>query len=320
MASDFSQVVFSLPGNDFFETIIPELKGSASFVWRGFENESPLNRIVGKRKYFDLDQPLEIPLEEMPFREDVSQNEYELLVKKAIDFSGQFHGKVVLSRNAHKSIKAFSINDTLKRLKASFPNALVYLLATENDGVWMGATPETLVKQTASGFETMALAGTKWNNEAFEEKEFFEQELVVKSIAEKLGEEEVTVGERISHQFGAINHLKTPITWLGNKSVDQYAQLLHPTPAICGFPQMEAYDFILKTENYKRSLYTGYLGLVDANENSHLFVNLRCMQLFRNHILLYAGGGINEMSVPQTEWEETIRKMNTVLSAMKIND
>jgi len=320
MASDFSQVLFSLPGNDFFETIIPDIKGSASFLWRGFENESPLNKIVGKRQNLDLDLPLEIPLSEMPFREDVSQNEYELLVKKAIDFSGQFHGKVVLSRNAQKSIQAFSINDSLKRLKASFPKALVYLLATQNDGVWLGATPETLVKQTTSGFETMALAGTKWNNEDFEEKEFFEQELVVKSIAEKLGDEEVTVGKRISYQFGAINHLKTPITWRGNKTVDQYAQLLHPTPAICGFPQKEAYDFILETESYQRSLYTGYLGLVDANENSHLFVNLRCMQLFRNHILLFAGGGINEMSEPQTEWEETNRKMNTVLSAMKIND
>lgn len=320
MASEFSQVVFSLPGNDFFETIIPDINGSASFVWRGFDNEAPLNKITGIRQNIDLDQELEIPLVEMPAQEDISQNEYELLVKKAIDFSRKLHGKVVLSRKAQMSSNDVSINDALKGLKASFPNALVYLLATKTEGIWMGATPETLVKQTVSGFETMALAGTKWNNEAFEEKEFFEQELVVKNIAEKLSDEKVTVGKRISHQFGAINHLKTPISWQGNKSIDQYASLLHPTPAICGFPQKEAYGFILKTENYQRSLYTGYLGLIDANENSHLFVNLRCMQLFRNHLLLYAGGGINEMSVPQTEWEETNRKMNTVLSAMKIND
>lgn len=313
-------VYFSLPENAFFETIIDDQKGHDQFIWRAFSKEGKTNSIVGKRKKLEWSDLPKIEFPEVNQRQNIDAESYQRLIEKAIRFSEMNQGKVVLSRTNDVSISNLNLAASLQQLKASYKTALVYLLVSEKDGVWLGATPETLVKEQFGQFETMALAGTKWNNDPFEEKEFFEQQLVVDSIIEKLKGEKLHISEREEAAFGAIRHLKSQISWVGNKHIDAYADMLHPTPAICGFPQERAYDFILETEKYDRELYTGYLGLKSANENSHLFVNLRCIQLFRGFVRVYAGGGINQMSNPASEWEETTRKMNTVLNALKVND
>ena len=43
----------------------------------------------------------------------------------------------------------------------------------------------------------------------------------------------------------------------------------------------EAQKFILENENHNRKLYTGYLGPI-KNNSCDLFVNLRCMQIFKD--------------------------------------
>jgi isochorismate synthase len=313
-------VYFSLPGNEFFETIINDPDGGDQFIWRAFAKNGKIKSILGRQQRFELTDLPNIDFPEVDKIQNIDAQSYQELIEKAIRFSGENNGKVVLSRINDVSFPDLNLAASMLQLKASYKTSLVYLLISEVDGVWLGATPETLVNEHFGEFETMALAGTKWNDDPFEEKEFFEQQLVVDSIVQKLKGEELAISEREESVFGAIRHLKSQISWVGNGHVDDYAELLHPTPAICGFPQDSAYQFILETEKYNRNLYTGYLGLKSAKENSHLFVNLRCMQLFRGFVRVYAGGGINQMSDPASEWEETTRKMNTVLNALKVND
>ena len=69
-------------------------------------------------------------------------------------------------------------------------------------------------------------------------------------------------------------------------------------------------------EGYFRDFYTGYLGTVNMSEESHIFVNLRCMQVLDNQAVLYAGGGITKHSKPQKEWEETEMKFKTLLQVL----
>jgi isochorismate synthase len=45
-------------------------------------------------------------------------------------------------------------------------------------------------------------------------------------------------------------------------------------------------------------------------------VNLRCMEIGNEKAILYAGAGITQDSNPQAEWEETERKMQTMLSVL----
>ena len=82
-------------------------------------------------------------------------------------------------------------------------------------------------------------------------------------------------------------------------------------------PLEPSLDFLRKNEPYDRQYYSGYLGPVQVNRESHLFVNLRCMQLFRGEALVYAGAGVLADSDPKKEWMETELKMNTLLQVIR---
>ena len=98
----------------------------------------------------------------------------------------------------------------------------------------------------------------------------------------------------------------------------QLLNKLHPTPAVCGLPKETAKNFILEHEGYDRSFYTGFLGEINLNSggeksaNTHLFVNLRCMELFEDKAVLFVGGGITNDSNNEKEWEETVAKSSTM--------
>ena len=94
---------------------------------------------------------------------------------------------------------------------------------------------------------------------------------------------------------------------------------LHPTPAICGVPMEEAREFIVANEGYDRSYYSGIVGLLDADNGTELYVNLRCMQIGSEYARLYAGGGILSSSEVDEEWEETERKLATMRKILNEN-
>ena len=88
--------------------------------------------------------------------------------------------------------------------------------------------------------------------------------------------------------------------------------LLHPTSAVCGMPKAPATQFLLAHENFDRSFFSGFLGPVNMFEETHLFVNIRCMQLFDKEAILYAGAGVTAFSDVEKEWEETHLKCQTM--------
>ncbi|HLV50467.1 MAG TPA: chorismate-binding protein, partial [Flavobacterium sp.] len=97
--------------------------------------------------------------------------------------------------------------------------------------------------------------------------------------------------------------------------VKNLIQNLHPTPAVCGLPKKEAFDFIWENEGYNREFYTGFIGIEKENMKDY-FVNLRCAQIFQNQIQIYVGGGITAESNPEKEWEETELKSGTIGNAL----
>ena len=49
---------------------------------------------------------------------------------------------------------------------------------------------------------------------------------------------------------------------------------------------------------------------------SDLYVNLRCMQIKNQNVLLYVGGGITKDSNAEAEWEETVHKSKIIKSVI----
>ncbi|MBQ0049785.1 MAG: chorismate-binding protein, partial [Bacteroidales bacterium] len=95
-------------------------------------------------------------------------------------------------------------------------------------------------------------------------------------------------------------------------SILRLARSLHPTPAVGGFPQKEAYEWLVQHEHLKRNYFSGYLGPISPQGESLLFVNLRSAQVTSLATYYYAGGGLTKDSVLADEVREIERKMDTL--------
>jgi len=268
--------------------------------------------------------------------EHSSQKDYLQLVQEAISYICEGHcQKIVLSRKQ----KVF-FNDTpnlchwFEALCEAYPEAHVSLVSIPNVGVWLGASPEILVSLDKNLiFRTMALAGTQayqggdLTTATWTQKEIEEQALVSRYIInafKKIRLREFEEDGPKTIRAGNLIHLRTDF-WVDLKQVDfpsllpTMLELLHPTSAVCGMPKEESLAFILMNEGYNREFYSGFLGQVNFRGETHLFVNLRCMQIFDKSAYLYAGGGVTAHSQPQKEWQETIYKMQTLLNVLSNN-
>jgi len=245
------------------------------------------------------------------------QGNHIKLVQKGIDFlKNETVKKVVLSRKENIDCINFDAINTLKKILNNYKNAFVYLWYHPSIGLWMGATPERLINVTQSKFKTMALAGTQLYknsiNVVWKEKEQQEQQFVTDYILDTIKDsiENIKLSETYTVRAGNLLHLRTDISGdlkypeiLGNLIAS-----LHPTPAVCGLPKDKATKFILENENYNRAYYSGYLGELNINSSTNLFVNLRCMEVTNNIASIYIGGGITIDSNPKSEWDETVSK------------
>lgn len=305
------RLVFSLPGSHKFQRFVPHLEGEARFILRPFEGH--VTEWVGNLTEDDSDT-WQLPLPVADEVECKTKEGYHSMVEKAIRWSEAFRGKVVLSRAFEERLFVDNPRQLLQTLRFAYPNAFVYMLVHPDFGSWIGASPEKLLTRHQSEYQTVALAGTKMSDEQWTDKERKEQQVVQEYIINNLKGEAVSLEGPHEVAFGALRHLQTKLRWKSELAPVVLAERLHPTPAVGGFPFEEALTFIRETETYPRKLYTGYLGFVLPSEDAHLFVNLRCMQLFRDRVRFYVGGGINEWSNPEAEWRETERKIDSTRS------
>ena len=67
-----------------------------------------------------------------------------------------------------------------------------------------------------------------------------------------------------------------------------------------------------KSEGYDRRYYSGFIGWLDPDGRTDLYVNLRCMHIEEEQLTLYAGGGLLASSELNDEWLETEKKLQTM--------
>ncbi|MBT4414446.1 MAG: chorismate-binding protein [Polaribacter sp.] len=296
------------------------------FVFAPFDNQQkailfPINNseFISEDLSFDA-----IKFKEKDFcNNDSSREQHIKLVDKTIEvISNNDLKKVVISRKEDLEISDFNLIKTYQKLLQTYQNAFVYVWFHPKIGLWLGATPETLLNIENNTFKTMSLAGTQvyenTKNIVWKSKELEEQQLVTDFIESQLTgiSSNLKIDKKETIKAGSLLHLRTKVTGElnENSTLKTLIRALHPTPAVCGLPRGNAKKFILANELYSRSFYTGFLGELNLQknkietENSSLFVNLRCMNILDDNVSLFVGGGITKDSIPKNEWEETVSK------------
>jgi isochorismate synthase len=271
-------------------------------------------------------------------RTQSDKDHYCQLVSKGIQsIQKQRFKKLVLSRTKVVSLVE-GVHPALlfQNLCHLYPEAFTSLVSIPNVGTWMGASPSILMKIDRDNIlRTVALGGTQRvpsggigsGNSTWGKKEIAEQAFIARFMMDCFKRNDLkqfTKRGPITVRAGDLLHLETEfiIDLKKMRSPDLKGRMLgslHPSPAVCGTPTDKAMRFIVENEGYDRQFYAGFLGPVHIEDESQLYVNLRCMQLYNKKAILYVGAGITEKSDPEKEWEETEEKCNTLLRAMVCN-
>jgi isochorismate synthase len=261
---------------------------------------------------------------------EVSKEIYQKIVATGVAEmqEGKFQ-KVALSRTKYISLQENTdLALVFSNLCQLYPNAFVALISSHEFGTWLVASPELLISVDKNNiFRTIALAGTQPKGDLtnlqeamWRQKEIEEQALVSRYIIncfKKIRLREYEEQGPKTVVAGNLMHLRTDFE-VDTETVNfpqlgtVMLKLLHPTSAVCGMPKPAAIDFIRTHEPHHRKLYTGYLGHININQETHIFVNLRCMEVFADRAVLYAGAGITKDSMPEREWNETELKCKTI--------
>jgi isochorismate synthase len=223
--------------------------------------------------------------------------------------------------------EGFDLGKTILKLINSYPNSFINFFHIPQVGTWLGASPEVLIETKGDFFHTMALAGTQpargenpMKSAAWTQKEIEEQALVSRYIVdcfkkirlreyEEHGPKTIIAGNLLHLRSDfKVNMKTTGFPQLGSVMLD----LLHPTSAVCGMPRRAAHEFLQENENFDRSFFAGFLGPVNIESETSIYVNLRTANFQENQVILFAGAGVTEDSDPEKEWEETEMKCEII--------
>lgn len=270
----------------------------------------------------------------MPVNDNYStlKEDYVQQVSMAVEKikEGQLNKVIVSKCRVMDKPSGFQAENMFDELCKEYQHALVYYWQLPGVGSWMGATPEPLMREQEGRIYTVSLAGTQTIGDrapedvCWKEKEIAEQAIVSRFIVQLLdknGIEEMEITGPHNFRAGNLVHLNTGFEFDAAQlhiSRGAFMSELHPTPSVAGLPRDASLQLISHLETHNRSYFSGLLGPLGLNGESHVYVNLRCMQLFDDEFVLYSGAGITGNSNPAHEWEETDHKMKTLLNVIHV--
>ena len=127
---------------------------------------------------------------------------------------------------------------------------------------------------------------------------------------------ELMIVERYSH----VQHLVTSLRARLRDDRDRFDALAACFPAgtVTGAPKVRAMQIVAELEPEARSLYAGAVLYADYAENLDSCIAIRTVTLRDSTARVQAGAGIVADSVPEREYEESLNKARTVMSAIEM--
>lgn len=270
-------------------------------------------------------------------KQEISPDQWKETIKKATDVMKKTAvDKIVLAREVRLHFnQPVNIPHILKRLADTQPNSYVFGYEMGED-CFLGATPERLVKVKDDEVLSTCLAGTAPRGKTVEEDEQIAKNLfedpknreehdyvvqMIRSTMEEYCTDVLVPDEPVVHQYKTLQHLYTPVRakLKENHRIFSIISGLHPTPALGGTPRQDALAFIRDNELLDRGWYGAPIGWMDSNNHGEFAVALRSALIQNDEASLFAGCGIVEDSIPESEYEETKIKLMPMLSVLGVD-
>jgi isochorismate synthase len=265
---------------------------------------------------------------------DRTHTEYREQVEAALcEIAAGGFEKVVLARsisvNEAGDYDPSALLDTLRR---AHPTCAVFAVARPGV-VFLGATPECLVRLVDGRVETASVAGSAPRGRSPEEdlelgrqlreskKEQAEHAFVVRALCDALAPHcdalEVRESPRLM-RLQDIQHLETPIEGQlrARRSILELVGSIHPTPAIAGAPREAALEWLKANEKLDRGWYSAPVGFADFAGGGEFYAALRSAVLRGSEARLFAGAGVVAGSDPEAELRETRLKLRAMLAPL----
>ncbi|KAG0005031.1 hypothetical protein BGZ65_012133 [Modicella reniformis] len=223
-----------------------------------------------------------------------------------------------------------------RHLRSINPSPYMFYLDLK-DFTLVGASPEMLVKVQGQTVYTHPIAGTRKRGTTPEKDIALGEELLAdpKERAEHimlvdLGRNDVnrickpeTVKvdslmhlERYSHVMHIVSNVSGTLRD-GKTPFDAFRSIF-PAGTVSGAPKIRAMELIAELERTKRGVYAGAVGHFDYSGGLDTCIALRTMVVKDGVAYLQAGGGIVYDSVEEDEYQETISKLGSNLTTLRV--
>ncbi|RSL30068.1 anthranilate synthase component I family protein [Salibacterium salarium] len=302
-----------------------------------------------KREWYDLkkmwDYPPTFTWEQRPVEKDV------LAAKPS--FSREGFGEAIGRVQEYiRAGDAFQVNLSVRQSKqVNTPPLHIYEKLRElNPSPYMGyfhtpdlqlvsGSPELLIKKRGDEASTRPIAGTRPRGDTEQKDSYYEQEMMgtEKERAEHvmlvdlerndLGKvctygsvevDELMVVERYSHVMHIVSNVKGKLA--DNVDVYDMIKAAFPGGTITGAPKIRTMEIIEELEPVRRGVYTGSLGWIGFNKDMELNISIRTMVINDDIAYVQAGAGIVIDSIPDAEYEESLKKARALWKAKEISE
>lgn len=262
-----------------------------------------------------------------------SANSWRSMIRKAVStIRGGELEKVVLAREIEMIADgSFDAHATLRELQAAHATSYVFAFWF-GDSVFLGATPERLVRVDGNTVQASSLAGSARRGDTPSDdaalarqlmhsvKDRSEHEIVRLALCAGLAQmcDDVAAPDApVLLTLPHVHHLHTTVRarLRAGHTILQLIGRLHPTPAVGGAPRELALAFIREHERMDRGWYAAPIGWMQSH-HGEFAVALRSAVVTGSHAALFAGCGVVADSDPDQEYAESLLKLRPMQAAL----
>ena len=272
----------------------------------------------------------------LPFQANMPPATFRAMVEKAKAYIAQGDIiQVVLSQRFQRETTADPV-DLYRALRYVNPSPYLFFLRTYGTCL-IGSSPEVMVRLDQGIAELKPIAGTRRRGANEQEdrrladellqdpKERAEHVMLVDLGRNDLGRiarigsvqvNQLMAVERYSHVMHLVSDIQAQLA--DGKDAFEVLKATFPAGTLSGAPKVRAMEIIAELEPSRRGPYGGAVGYFGYGGNMDFCITIRTLLIRDSQVFLQAGAGIVADSDPEAEYQETLRKAEGMVQAVRL--